>query len=476
MAHAGSAFRVTMRVRHFGNTANNAYHNVLLLAEYAGLESELPIRMFGLDHAISSPAWETVDFEVPDSTWVAHPDWSPFPDAVAVNSEFTDLSVPAAATPSAEQDVTASPGLMTALRSRLFGPLRRQSWALPLVELRDRQTLAARPVHAEVDGAVDLLYGSGSMFVSQLPRPATHTVCMEHGTIRWVADGNREEKAFRDAYRRQVQQAMHLWVTNLDPRTLEVAEDVAPGRWSAFPHPFFFDERVPFPESAPRRAQLLRETASESLVLLAASQNWSKDHDKGSMTALTAFVELRRRGVELGLVAVEWGHQVAESKEFLERSGVGGNVVWVPPMARLPLQRTMANVDVVWDQFGLEVFGALALRTLEQGTPLVSRGLAASGIRFIGGPVPWHAAATTDEIVHETIAVLEEMGRSGREAVIAATRARGRIWLDERHSPAVSAVLQRDRYQAILDGTFARGSVAVDEWTTRSDAALQKGG
>lgn len=461
-----------MRVRHFGNTANNAYHNVLLLEKYAQIESELPIRMYGLQHAISAPAWEAVDFEVPSAAWVGQPDWSEFPEAVAVNSRYSDIAPPR---PASSGTVTEeAPGglgaLVTAARTRVFGPLRGKRWAQPLISLRDRRSLAARPAIDEVDGSINLLYGSGSLFSSQLPRPARSSVCLEHGTIRWIADGHAEEKAFRDAYRAQVQGAAHLWVTNLDPRTLEVAEDVAPGRWSAFPHPFIPDDRVPFAEVPEERAALLRQTASEALVLLPASQNWSKDHDKGSMTALRAFVELRRKGVDVGLVAIEWGHQVAESKEFLDRSGVGANVVWMPPMARFPLQRVMANVDVVWDQFGVEAFGALALRIVEQGTPLISRGLAPASEKFIGGPPPWTPAASTEDIVRETSRVLDEMASSGRAAVTAATRAHYRAWLFARHSPKLTAELQRDRYTEILDGADNARPIATDEWASRADA------
>ncbi|MGB3909248.1 MAG: hypothetical protein WBL06_02095 [Pseudolysinimonas sp.] len=463
-----------MRVRHFGNTANNAVHNVLLLDHFQGIESELPIRMYGIDHAISAPAWELADFDVPDAEWVAKPDWTLFPEAAAVNAAYSDLpnvSLPAAG--DAPSHAAASPAtrLVMAARTRLFGPLRGKAWARPLVEVRDRRALARRPVLAEQAGHVNVVYGSPSLILEQIPKVPSRTVCLEHGTIRWVADGSRAEKAFRDAYRQQVQRSMHLWVTNLDPRTLEVAEDLMPGRWSAFPHPFLPDPRVPFPESSTQRDALLRASRSQFLVLLPASQNWSKEHDKGSMTALRAYVELRRRGVDVGLIAIEWGHQLAESRTYLEQAGVGANVVWLPPLARFPLQRMMANVDVVWDQFGLEVFGALALRAVEQGAPLVSSGLTRIGEQFIGGPVPWRAAGSTDEIVHETTQVLEQIARDGRASVVASTRDRYRAWLFERHPPAVTAALQHDLYAAILDGSFRSGSAATDAWPQWIDAA-----
>jgi hypothetical protein len=236
------------------------------------------------------------------------------------------------------------------------------------------------------------------------------------------------------------------------------------------------DPRVPFAESPQHRSSLLRETTSSFLILLAASQNWAPDHDKGSNAALTAFADLRSSGVDAGLVAVEWGRQVDEAKDYLSRRGVADHVKWVAPMARLPLQRMMASVDVVWDQFGMEVFGALALRAAEQGAPLVSRGLAASGNQFIGGPVPWRAAGNPEEIVRETSAVFDEIASRGRPAVIADYRDRYRRWLFERHSPRLTAELQRNRYTAILSGNFEPGQAAVDEWPRLADRLLAEKG
>lgn len=477
MSSMPASDQTPMKVRHFGNTANNAYFNVRLLDQFTNLESVLPIQMYGLRHAISAPAWEAIEFDVPSVEWVDTPDWSPIPEAVTVNRHFAGMD-PVSALGSNDDATSAGVSgfarFTTSLRTRLFGPLRGQRWAQPLIDIRDRQSLAGRPTISEAADAINLLYGSGSLYSSQPQQNATRTVCFEHGTVRWIADGDRDLAAYRQAYRKQVEQAQHLWVTNLDPRTLEVAEDVAPGRWSALPHPYVPDPRVPFAESVSRREELLRQTGSDALVLLPASQNWSKHHDKGSMRALLAFVELRRKGVNVGLVAVEWGLQLAESKQFLEQAGVGDNVAWMPPMARITLQRLMANVDVVWDQFGLEVFGALALRAVEQGTPLVSRGLAPMGETLIGGPVPWQQAATTDGIVRETVAVLEDMSRCGRATVVAETRARYRGWLLERHSAEMTAVLQRDVYTSMLEGSFEPGSAAPDQWAKYLDTALDR--
>jgi len=463
-----------MRVHHYGNTANNAFHNLLLLKRYAGVDSELPIRTFGLDHAISAPAWEGVEFDVPDAEWVAHPDWTSFPSADAVNRDYADLSVPSASAETPDVDGDRGPGFVTALRSRVFGPLRGKAWAQPAVEFRDRRFLARRPILPEPDDGVNIVYGSAPLSDMRLSRESRRTIYFEHGTLRWMADGHRENRAFREAYRDEVARAAHLWVTNLDPRTLEIAEDVAPGRWTALPHPYTPDPRIPFAES-PRRAKMKRATSSEHLLLLPSSQNWGVHHNKGSNKALRAFVDLRRAGVDVGLVAVAWGHQLAESKEFLVKAGVGSHVTWILPMARFALQRLIADVDVVWDQFGLDAFGGLALRVVEQGTPLISRGLTPSGEKVIGGSVPWLAAASRDEIVRQTTAVLEDMHLRGRDLVIAETRASYRGWLFGRHSPALTAEMQRDLYQAIIEDGPGGAAMANDEWARRVDAGDERG-
>jgi hypothetical protein len=470
MADPSAAIGVSkspMRVHHFGNTANNAFYNVAVLRQYAGIESEMPIAMLGMGHAMSAPAWEAVDFEVPNTGWVANPDWSAFPEAANLNAEYSDLPRPS----SADDSVAPLPtgyrftGFLPGARRSLNAWLGGQSWARPLVDYRSRQWFARRPVLSEPDGEINVLYGGDSLTWQRIQEPSARTVSFEHGTIRWVGDGDDDGQGERRrAYREQVQASRHLWVTNLDPRTLEIAEDLMPGRWSALPHPYLPDSRVPFPESAMRR-ELLERTRSDALILLPSSQNWKKDHDKGSIKALRAFVELRRAGWDVGLVAVEWGNQLAESKALFESEGVSANVVWVAPMARFGLQRMMANVDVVWDQFGLEAFGGLAQRAVEQGTPLVSRGLAPVGEELIGGPVPWLDAAETDDIVRQTVHVLEEMGRSGRERVIEQTRARYRTWLFERHGAGLTAALQSEMYEKMVDGSFDPGTAVPDRWS-----------
>lgn len=462
-----------IKVRHLGNTANNAFHNALVLREFADIESILPIQMFGLDHGMSAPAWEVVDFHVPTAEWVPQPDWASVPEAVELNSRYSDIQPPATEEPTSLPAGYAAPNFLPGFRRALNAYLGPKRWARPLVDLRTRQAIAKRQPLVTPERTVDILYGADSLMRCAVPPANAPVVSVEHGTVRWAGATSSDQLLLRDAYRKQLRATRHLWVTNLDPRSLEVAEEIMPGRWAAFPHPFMFDPRVPFDGDPRTRAALLSKTKASHLILLPSSQNWSAGHDKGSIKALNAFIELRRSGADVGMVAVEWGLQLAESKALLADAGVAGGVVWVPPMARLGLQRMMADVDVVWDQFGLDAFGALALRATEQGTPLVSRGLTKEGEALIGASVPWSQAISAEDIVAQTTHVLDEMADKGREAVIAATRTRYREWLLTHHSPRVTAALQLELYPRLLAGSHRDGDLPTNRWATMN-AELRK--
>lgn len=447
-----------MKIHHLGNTANNAFHNVLLMNRFTNWKSELPIRMFGLTHAISAPAWEIVQFQTQDAAWVAEPNWAAFPEAQRINSQFSDIfsqnQVSDLESPSAEYAPASSTLPAAEKVKRLVG----RSIARSPFHKSFNTFLVKRAIRSSTPLNLDsqdiaIVYGADSLLKTRPPQPLTQAVSLEHGTVRWIADGPATDLEWRKMYQQQVQKTQHLWVTNLDPRTLEIAEDIMPGRWTATPHPFMFDYRVPFLGVTQKRNALLHRTRSEYLVLLASSQNWSKHHDKGSKKALDAFIELRQAGVPVGLVAAHWGLQVEESKALLAEAGLGEHVEWVSPMPRFELQQMMANVDVIWDQFGLDAFGALALRALEQGAPLVSRGLKPEGEALIGSPVPWMEASSCESIVSCTRSLFDEMNRRGRNVVLDEISIHYRTWLETFHSPAITAQLQDELYTQLLSGS-----------------------
>lgn len=420
--------------------------------------------MFGLNHAMSAPAWEAVDFQVRDAEWVSNPTWFTFPEAYETNKKFTDIVMSEMTSNEAEITNYFEKVEKLSFKQHVGRFIARTPFSSSFNNLLLKRNLRSYPALECTASKITMIYGADSLFTLRIPRDPINTVALEHGTIRWIADGAKDGAIWRKKYKEQLQKVNHVWVTNLDPRTIEIAEEFVPGKWSALPHPFMFDERVPYATDELTRTKLLSELDSEALVLLASSQNWSKHHDKGSIKALEAFIELRKQGVAAGLVAVEWGLQLQESKDLLKAAGVSQFVKWVSPMPRHSLQRMMACVDVVWDQFGLDAFGALALRTLEQGTPLISRGLAPAGEQLIGGPVPWIQAISQEDIVRETTKLFLDIRQRGRSVVMNEYSSNYRKWLDNNHSPQITATLQNHVYSALIHNQFETGSAQPSAW------------
>lgn len=421
--------------------------------------------MFGLVHAISAPAWETIEFETPSAKWVNEPTWSDIPAGETLNSIFSDIPITNNSLDKATSNFQAIPEVNSSkLKSLVSSWISKSSLASNFEHYQISRAIKNVPPLTLGKEEISLTYGAISPLYHKAATEKEKSIFLEHGTIRWIADGPEADIFWRKQYKQQLKKAKHVWVTNLDLRTLEIAEDIIPGKWSAIAHPFMFDSRLPYKQNDELREQLLLETDSDFLILLPSSQNSSVHHNKGSNKALNTFIELRRQGFQVGLIAAAWGHQLQNSKDLFEKLGLSNHVKWVTPMARHNLQKMMANVDVVWDQFGMDVFGALALRTLEQGTPLISSGISDFAAGLIGSQVPWITAQNENEMLESVKALIAESSQVGRERLILNTTKKYRNWLDSYHSPQVTAELQQNVYSRIVQGDQEVGLSIPDAW------------
>ena len=456
---AGQYLRSTMRpqIEHYGNIANNAFFNRMILTDAHVADSSKIIS--GVTHALSAPAWEVLEFEVPSPDFVDHPNWKQIPQARAINnasveeidqdSRAWDFSVILRHGVQALRRIPG--GRSTPLRAwagrrldALEGELRRAR-----LGLRQKHT-AHSTTSSPSRPRIQILYGPPAYMFKR--RPDAALVLFEHGTLRWIDKGSESDAMQRSQYLDLVRAADHVLVTNLDLPSVAVADRVCAGRWSAFPHPYVFDPNAPYPYDDELGRHLRAVTKSSHIVLLPSSMNWKPDHDKGSMKALEAFVHMRREGEPVGLVATAWGRQVQEAKEFLDRSGVAQHVLWIDPRPRIRLQRLMACVDVVWDQFRYATIGALALRCMEQGTPLISCHMDPTVGQLMGEAPPLLQATETQDIAETSARVIHAVSRDGLGGVHDEYRATSRSWLMRRHSPDIAVVLQAELFQSLGGG------------------------
>jgi len=296
---------------------------------------------------------------------------------------------------------------------------------------------------------------------------------LEHGTLRWIRVGSPGDLRDRERYKRRVSEADHVWVTNLDLQTLEIAEDLASGKWSALPHPYVLSNDFWGSQTAiehATRPQLLENLQSDFLIFLPSSINWSRHHNKGTDKALEAFIALRKMDHPVGLVCADWGHQVADARDLLHKAGVSKHVTWISPLPRIMLQRFMQEVDLVWDQFGLAAFGALAIRAMEAKVPLISHGLRKESIDLIGEDPKWLPANSSGEIISKSLEVIETSSALGKLGCDSLYSDPQYDWLMRRHHQSLTLSIQQLRYEGLISG--ARGEAKPDAWARTPDYTI----
>lgn len=456
---------------HVGNVANNAYYNHRIL-EVADMTISSRVVDWNT-HAISAPAWEDVDFRVPHADFVSNPNWSDIREAMGANGVIEPIAKASIRQPDERRTkrlpgrfVAKSKSLLTLVLARIASSLLR----LQRSDLVNRALIRIlNRITPELESSSDVcVYYGPAPLVVKASRPRV-VVALEHGTVRWIGNGSQSERARRYQYRSFLKSADHLWVTNLDAQSIDIAESVAPGRWSALPHPYVLSEAPPLACDASAATKISDITRSEFLIFLPASMNWLHDHDKGSDIALEAFINLRQVGKPVGLVAVNWGRNVREAREMLSRAGVAQYVHWIEPLPRMPMQRLMASVHLVWDQFRIPAIGGVAFKAMEQGTPLVSMPLELTAVSLMGSRPPYLEACDALELSKVTIDFLADFEESGGASTRMKFGLPLRRWMYRRHHQTLTRSLQMKRYAELLARSEAPTPAVPHAWALHPD-------
>lgn len=449
---------------HYGNTANNAYYNLRTLSQSREFGARQHLVEFGLKHAISAPAWEELEFEVPCSEWIADPQWADHPGAEPFNSiredwpgtqrrgRLTHLleSLRKSKFPLGRISGLLFSGFATRMRRALIGslpPLGREKLSQVLkVLMLPLLLLNIKPLgDFKSSGNVAIIYGGNFLGSARIPkRRSSMMIAFEHGTFRWATSRSEGifERVWKATYRRNIRRCDFAFVSNLDTATIRAATELMGHRWAAVPHPYLMHSDAPYLGNSDNRSELQLATDSDTLILLGSSHNWSSLHDKGTMMALEAFRILRAKGHRVGLVTIEWGLQTDESKDFLSQHKLNSNAHWLLPLPRKSLQKLAADCDLSWNQFAYRAIGAFDLRMLEQGIPHVSMAPDDYGASLIGAHAPWYQALDVSEIVNQTENIMTQYLHHSRNEVLSDHANLYRAWLRRYHSPEVLEQIQ----------------------------------
>lgn len=495
---------------HLGNTANNAFYNATILRQ----EVEAQVVVNRTAHAISHPLWEFQDFKVRTQRFLNRPrfiserkqlqellgpsvsyvDASGFPPIIKTGIEERShvellIAITVLKVMRALGSVSKRAGSsFRFFRKRLHGT-RVASLFRPLVScfklVRSKlmtlgnggtRILTLAKARSSLRSKFLEFVGLNAFFESKLkqresilitygaavtyPRAPLHNVVVEHGTLRWASSDSSQSAA---GFRQLLKSCDHLWVTNLDERTLSLADELTPDRWQPLPHPFLVGGGPQIAAKPGERDKLKSNLASDLLLFMPSSINWAPDHNKGSNLALEAFFELRKGGYAVGLILTRWGRDVEKAQKLIASAGLADNVLWVNPLLRIPMQRLMASVDLVLDQFGLDAFGALSLRAMDQGVPLISAPINEYAISLIGETFPWMGAISTEQIISSILDAHESSDWPRKRAKLAAKQS---SWLVRRHHHLITRNLQVERYKDLVEGNKSANKYA---WAMHPD-------
>jgi glycosyltransferase involved in cell wall biosynthesis len=466
-----------VRISQNGNTANNGFHNLLILSGDSSVEMIGRPSCAGIRHAFSQPAWDVfphVEISDPSS-----PIWSN--EESIINRAYTSELIypyslrkprPTESNPSQYQiDLDNSMGIRSYdlpesfaqvdLRKSTIEPKIRNVWVGKVIAVVHKTLFVIKRlknVYSEqrTDAAsvdVHVTFGSATPRISSRLQKQIVSVVVEHGQVRWIFDGSNSLKQQRRDFHHLCTNSDHIWITNVDERTLDIAEELFPGKWSVLPHPYVLDERAPFSEVPPHRDHLCSLVDSDFLIFSPSSISIGGDQQKGTDKLLNAIALLRHRdGIRVGLFMVSWGQDVQKACALIDRLGIQDQCRFINPLPRVGLQKFMANFDLVSDQFDYDAFGSLTIRALEQGMPLLSKPIGDRAGKLMGRKPPVLPASSVEEIREQVLKAITEQQTLGRNLYLSLHREQSRSWVTERHHHSFTERLQVERYQELIRG------------------------
>ena len=478
---------MTLTITQSGIIAGNAFHNDLIINSSSLINAPFPTSANGIVHAMSLPAWEVLELTVADVGSIDRPIWTP--EAHAINSRYVSRrnmpwSIAFATRRSRTETSRLDPGYKSSFGvspdNQSEGPIRRTTglsfpeklmWLAHGQAMRLRISMTALALIRQGTRRITQIFGwiiastrirsKGhwihiSYGAMQLPftnpkRWGAINVLLEHGTVRWSHGNPTGDARERLAYREMCRDADHVWVTNLDQRTLELIDELAPERWSAIPHPYRLDPSAPYAEVEGERARLRSKLNTEFVIFSGSSLSLGGDQNKGTHFLLEALRDLVNEGGEsLGLVVTHWGNDIESVKSLIANYGIEKRVLFVPTMSRISLQKMMAACDLVSDQFHFDAFGGIAIRALEQGMPVLTRGLSAVASNLIGELPPFLSANDTETIRTQILSQMRLRERVSNHEYVKMHQQTSRGWLLRRHHHDFTLKLQEDRYAQLV--------------------------
>lgn len=257
------------------------------------------------------------------------------------------------------------------------------------------------PLWKKIFSHYDIVQCYGTDPVLGLLASANPYVAFEHGTLRDFTLGDSPLHRLNAlGYRK----ANHVFITNGD--CLGYAEKLQISRSSPMVHPI----RVSYtPMSADKIQKIKRDYQADILLICPLRHDWAI---KGTDIHIRALPEIKKRvNQRVKLLLVNWGMELAKSRQLINELGCHENIHWLEPLSRKRLIDFMLATDVVLDQMALPHFGATAPQAIAVGTPVIMSYKPESTAWIISEQAPIIPAFTPEDVVEGVIQALDPVWR-----------------------------------------------------------------
>jgi len=224
------------------------------------------------------------------------------------------------------------------------------------------------PLFRRVQKQYDLVVGYSTDGLFPLFAGTRPYIAYEHGTIRSIPfEGDGQARLCSLTYRL----AQRTFITNCD--NIHAAQRLGLTDYQFVPHPIN-EDHLPSLDAHQLRRQLREQLRADFLVFHPARQHWDAQRhpswEKGNDLFIRGFARfVKECRPAAGAVFVEWGRNVAESRQLLAELGVADRVAWVPLQANQRMQSYIQACDLLADQFYLGAFGGILPKALRLGRP-----------------------------------------------------------------------------------------------------------
>ena len=194
-------------------------------------------------------------------------------------------------------------------------------------------------------------------------------VAYEHGTIRNIPfEPTAQGRVCALTYRL----ADHVCITNAD--NINSAKKLGLSNYKFVPHPVNEEFLTADKKTEELSASLRARLDSNFIVFHPSRQHWEKqrhpDWEKGNDIFFRGFAAfVKKVNPKAGVVLVEWGKSVVQSKRLIEELGIDNRVIWIQPQPNRRMVRYILATDLVADQFHLGAFGSTMPKALACGRP-----------------------------------------------------------------------------------------------------------